>query len=78
MFFFGMVYIIETASTILQVAYYRLTKKRLFPMAPIHHTFQKFGWSEIKIDLLFNLVNLIFIFLGLYILDLLNIVEFIK
>lgn len=47
---FGIVYIIETASVMLQVAYFKLTHgKRLFKMAPIHHHFEKCGWSEIKI-----------------------------
>lgn len=47
---FGIVYIIETASVMLQVLYFKLTHgKRLFLMAPIHHHFEKKGWSEIKI-----------------------------
>ena len=47
---FGIVYIIETASVMLQVGYFKLTHgKRLFLMAPIHHHFEKKGWSEIKI-----------------------------
>ena len=49
---FGIVYIIETASVILQVGYFKLTHgKRLFKMAPIHHHFEKCGWSEIKIGI---------------------------
>ncbi|MBQ7921850.1 MAG: phospho-N-acetylmuramoyl-pentapeptide-transferase [Clostridia bacterium] len=47
---FGIVYIIETASVMLQVLYFKLTHgKRLFLMAPIHHHFEKKGWSEVKI-----------------------------
>lgn len=47
---FGLVYVIEAASVILQVGYFKLTHgKRLFKMAPIHHHFEKCGWSEIKI-----------------------------
>lgn len=47
---FGFVYILETASVILQVGYFKLTHgKRLFKMSPIHHHFEKCGWSEIKI-----------------------------
>jgi len=47
---FGIVYIIETASVMLQVVYFKLTHgKRLFLMAPIHHHFEKKGWTEIKI-----------------------------
>ena len=47
---FGIVYILETVSVMLQVMYFKLTHgKRLFLMAPIHHHFEKKGWSEIKI-----------------------------
>ena len=47
---FGIVYIIETASVILQVCYFKLTHgKRLFKMSPIHHHFEQCGWSEVKI-----------------------------
>ncbi len=46
----GLVYVIETASVILQVGIFKLTHGfRLFKMAPIHHHFEKCGWSEIKI-----------------------------
>ena len=51
----GLVYIIETVSVILQVAYFKLTHgKRLFKMAPIHHHFEKCGFSEIKIVVTFT------------------------
>ena len=45
----GLVYIIETVSVILQVGSYKLFKKRIFKMAPIHHHFEKCGWGERKI-----------------------------
>jgi len=46
----GIVYIIETASVMLQVGYFKLTHgKRIFKMTPIHHHFEMCGWSEIKI-----------------------------
>ena len=52
--FIGIIYIIETLSVILQVGYFKLTHgKRLFKMAPIHHHFEKCGWSEQKIDIIF-------------------------
>ena len=55
---FGIVYIIETASVILQVGYFKLTHgKRLFKMAPIHHHFEKCGWSEIKIVIVASIVT---------------------
>ncbi len=54
-------YIIELLSTVLQILYFRLTHgKRLFKMAPIHHHFEKCGWSENKIVLVFALVQLAF------------------
>ncbi len=43
------VYIIEGASVILQVIFYKLTKRRLFKMAPLHHHLEKCGWGENKI-----------------------------
>ncbi len=51
----GFVYIIETLSVILQVAYFKLTGgKRIFKMAPIHHHFEMCGWKEEKIVLVFS------------------------
>ncbi len=56
----GLVYIIETASVMLQVGYFKLTHgKRLFKMAPIHHHFEKSGFSEIGIVALFTGVTLL-------------------
>lgn len=46
----GIIYVVETASVILQVASFKTTGKRLFKMTPIHHTFEMMGWSEWKID----------------------------
>ncbi|MEA3313749.1 MAG: phospho-N-acetylmuramoyl-pentapeptide-transferase [Caldisericota bacterium] len=57
--------VIETLSVIIQVSYFKLTHgKRFFKMAPIHHHFEKSGWSELKIDyrsLLITLVACIFV-----------------
>ncbi len=56
----GLVYIIETASVMLQVLYFKATHgKRLFKMAPIHHHFEKCGWSENKIVMVFTVVTVI-------------------
>lgn len=55
----GIVYLIEALSDIIQVVYYKKTKKRFFKMAPIHHHFEKCGWSEDKIVLVFSTVALI-------------------
>ena len=54
----GIVYICETLSVILQVGYFKLTHgKRLFKMSPIHHHFEKCGWKEEKIVLIFTAVS---------------------
>ena len=56
--FVGLVYIVETLSVILQVAYFKLTHgKRIFKMAPIHHHFEMCGWKEEKIVLVFTAVS---------------------
>ena len=57
--FAGVVYLLEAISDIIQVAYYKKTKKRFFKMAPLHHHFEMCGWSEDKIVLVFSLVTLI-------------------
>ena len=55
----GIVFVIETLTCILQRFYYKRTRKRLFPMTPIHHTFEKKGWQEQEIVKLFWLVAII-------------------
>ncbi len=56
----GLVYIIEMFSVILQVSYFKLTHgKRLFKMSPIHHHFEKCGWSEVKIVIVFSALTLV-------------------
>lgn len=55
----GIVFVIETASVMLQVAVFRRTHKRIFKMTPIHHHFELSGWSEWQIVLVFWLVGLI-------------------
>ena len=56
----GIVYICEALSVMIQVSYFKLTHgKRFFKMAPIHHHFEKCGWSELKIVGVFALVTVI-------------------
>ena len=55
----GFVFVMETISVILQRFYYKLTHKRLFLMAPIHHSFEKKGWNERDIVKLFWIIGLI-------------------
>lgn len=45
----GVVFVCETLSVIIQVAYFKKTGKRFFKMAPIHHHFEQLGWSETKV-----------------------------
>ena len=55
----GIVFVIETLSTIIQILVYKLTKKRVFPMTPIHHAFERKGWKENDIVILFWVIGLI-------------------
>ena len=65
LFIVGIVFILETLSVILQVASFKLRKKRIFKMSPIHHHFEMSGWSETKVVSVFWGVGLIaaFVFL---------------
>ena len=58
--FIGGVFVIEAVSVILQVGSYKLRKKRIFKMAPLHHHFELMGWSESKIIVRFWIASLIF------------------
>jgi phospho-N-acetylmuramoyl-pentapeptide-transferase len=58
--FVGGIFVIEALSVILQVASFRLTGKRIFKMAPIHHHFELVGWSESKIIVRFWIAGLVF------------------
>jgi phospho-N-acetylmuramoyl-pentapeptide-transferase len=55
----GIVFVLETVSVILQVLKFKLTGRRVFLMAPIHHHFELKGWSEWKICLVFWLIQLV-------------------
>lgn len=56
----GLVFVIEGASDVLQIVYYRISGgKRIFKMAPIHHHFEMCGWSEKKIVAVFGVVNIL-------------------
>lgn len=55
----GIVFVLETLSCLIQRIYYKFTKKRVFPMTPIHHTFEKLGWKEIDIVRLFWVIGLL-------------------
>lgn len=55
--FIGIVYVVETLSDIIQIGSVKLTSKRVFKMAPIHHHFEMSGWSEVKIVAVFSAVT---------------------
>lgn len=58
--FIAGVYVLEGCSVIIQVVIYKLTKKRVFKMAPLHHHLEKIGWSENKICIVAILLTFIF------------------
>jgi len=58
--FIGGVFILEALSVMLQVGSYKLRKKRIFKMAPIHHHFELLGWSESKVIVRFWIAALVF------------------
>jgi phospho-N-acetylmuramoyl-pentapeptide-transferase len=58
--FIGGIFVIEALSVILQVGSYKLRKKRIFKMAPIHHHFELMGWSESKVIVRFWIASLVF------------------
>jgi len=61
----GGIFVIETISVVLQVASFKLTGKRIFKMAPIHHHFELKGWSEPKVIVRFWIAGIILAFFSL-------------
>lgn len=61
----GGLFVLEAVSVILQVGYYKLTKKRIFLMAPIHHHFEKLGWAESTVVVRFWIIASILALIGL-------------
>lgn len=61
----GGIFVIEAMSVILQVGSFKLTGKRIFRMAPIHHHFELKGWAETQVVIRFWIISLIFAFAGL-------------
>lgn len=64
--FVGIIYYVEAFSVIIQVTSFKLTKKRVFKMTPIHHHFEMSGWNEVKIVLVFSIVTAIFSLIGTF------------
>ncbi len=65
MLLIGGVFVVEVASVVIQVGYYKLTKKRIFKMAPLHHHFELSGWSEQKVVVRMWIVGIILALVGI-------------
>jgi phospho-N-acetylmuramoyl-pentapeptide-transferase len=61
----GGIFVLETASVILQVASFKLTGRRIFRMAPIHHHFELKGWAEPKVIVRFWIISFLLVLAGL-------------
>jgi len=65
LFIMGGIFVVETVSVILQVASYKLTGRRIFRMAPLHHHFELKGWPEPRIIVRFWIITVILVLIGL-------------
>jgi phospho-N-acetylmuramoyl-pentapeptide-transferase len=71
LFMMGGVFVVETISVILQVSYFKFTKKkfgagkRLFLMAPLHHHFEQKGWKETQVVVRFWIITMMLVLFGL-------------
>ena len=61
----GGLFVLETASVVIQVVSFKLTGKRIFKMAPMHHHFEKKGWSESTVVIRFWIISIILALIGL-------------
>jgi len=61
----GGLFVLEAVSVIVQVASFKLTGKRVFKMAPIHHHFEQLGWREPTIVIRFWIISVILALIGL-------------
>jgi len=65
LFMMGGVFVVETLSVMLQVASFKLTGKRVFRMAPLHHHFELKGWKETQVVVRFWIITMMLVLLGL-------------
>ncbi len=65
LFIMGGVFVVETVSVIIQVASYKMTGRRVFRMAPLHHHFELKGWAEPKVIVRFWIITVILVLIGL-------------
>ncbi|MDD9329569.1 MAG: phospho-N-acetylmuramoyl-pentapeptide-transferase, partial [Bartonella sp.] len=61
----GGLFVLEGFSVVIQVGYFKLTKKRVFLMAPIHHHFEKKGWTESQVVIRFWIISIVLALIGL-------------
>ena len=64
-FVMGGVFVVETLSVMLQVASFKLTGRRIFRMAPIHHHFELKGWPEPRVIVRFWIISVVLVLIGL-------------
>ena len=64
------IFVLETASVIVQVASFKLTGKRVFQMAPLHHHFELKGWPESRVIIRFWIISFVLVLIGLSMLKL--------
>ncbi|MDE0360833.1 MAG: phospho-N-acetylmuramoyl-pentapeptide-transferase, partial [Rhodospirillaceae bacterium] len=65
LFIMGGVFVIETVSVMIQVTSYKLTGRRIFRMAPLHHHFELKGWAEPKVIVRFWIITVVLVLIGL-------------
>ncbi|HWN39859.1 MAG TPA: phospho-N-acetylmuramoyl-pentapeptide-transferase [Gammaproteobacteria bacterium] len=65
LFIMGGVFVVESVSVIIQVASYKMTGRRIFRMAPLHHHFELKGWAEPKVIVRFWIITVILVLIGL-------------
>jgi phospho-N-acetylmuramoyl-pentapeptide-transferase len=65
LFIMGGIFVLETLSVMLQVASFKLTGKRIFRMAPLHHHYELKGWPEPRVIVRFWIVTVVLVLIGL-------------
>jgi phospho-N-acetylmuramoyl-pentapeptide-transferase len=65
LFIMGGIFVVETMSVVLQVASFKLTGRRIFRMAPLHHHFELKGWPEPRIIVRFWIITVVLVLIGL-------------
>jgi phospho-N-acetylmuramoyl-pentapeptide-transferase len=65
LFIMGGVFVVETVSVVIQVASFKMTGRRIFRMAPLHHHFELKGWAEPKVIVRFWIITVILVLVGL-------------